>query len=264
MTTPISTAASAVAEQEHVNAVFGSKPLGSFTQALLDSEATALRKQLDEAKAQIEKERISRSLTWTKIIAAHEKVRDEAISERDAALARLAAVEAEGKRNALSLFSMTEAYSAAHIALSDAGVGDGGKDVSHRIGLLRAKVTKLEAEAGAMRTALEDSGPCECDTEVGYICDRCNKWKLALATDAGSSLLARLQAAEADTKRLEHIKSGCLTLQCCEDHGYDDADVHWEVIEYHMAEPKERMIGYGRTPQEAIDAAMSPQPEEGR
>lgn len=38
--------------------------------------------------------------------------------------------------------------------------------------------------------------------------------------------------------------------------GGDDADVGWHVIEYHMAKPHERRIGYGKTPRQAIDAAI--------
>lgn len=37
--------------------------------------------------------------------------------------------------------------------------------------------------------------------------------------------------------------------------GGDDYDVEWTVVSYHMAEPKERVVGRGSTPREAIQDA---------
>ena len=36
-----------------------------------------------------------------------------------------------------------------------------------------------------------------------------------------------------------------------------DADTIWEVVDYYMAEPKERIIGTGATPAQAIDQAIA-------
>jgi len=38
--------------------------------------------------------------------------------------------------------------------------------------------------------------------------------------------------------------------------GGGDFDIAWNVIEHYMAEPRERKIGYGRTPVEAIKEAL--------
>ena len=51
-------------------------------------------------------------------------------------------------------------------------------------------------------------------------------------------------------------------LRCVDDRGFDDADYHWEVIKHHMGKPHERMIGYGRTIEEAlVDAFDTPNDE---
>lgn len=36
----------------------------------------------------------------------------------------------------------------------------------------------------------------------------------------------------------------------------DDADMHWEVFEFHMAKPHKRSIGWGKTIRKAIKSAM--------
>lgn len=57
---------------------------------------------------------------------------------------------------------------------------------------------------------------------------------------------------------LEWLQDTCCDLRCVDiPTGGDDADVGWIVIEHHMAEPKERTIGYGNTPLEAINDAQA-------
>lgn len=75
--------------------------------------------------------------------------------------------------------------------------------------------------------------------------------------------------SSADTERLdlwEIIEDEAWTIQAVDE--YDslagDGDVRWDVIQYHMAEPRERVVGTGRTPKaavlNAIDAARGAEP----
>lgn len=59
-----------------------------------------------------------------------------------------------------------------------------------------------------------------------------------------------------DTERLNWLESECAELRCKEDRGYDDADVYYEVWKFYMSLPRERPVGRGSTPREALDAAM--------
>ena len=64
-----------------------------------------------------------------------------------------------------------------------------------------------------------------------------------------------------DGKRLDFIENNTVDLRCHDapTAGGDDADVVWNVIEHHMAEPHEREIGWGNNAREAIDAARAQQ-----
>lgn len=56
-----------------------------------------------------------------------------------------------------------------------------------------------------------------------------------------------------DKDMLELIERGCLDVRCVTiQNGGDDADIGWEVVEHHQIKPRERVIGRGTTPREAI------------
>jgi hypothetical protein len=73
---------------------------------------------------------------------------------------------------------------------------------------------------------------------------------------AGSAAERETPAAHPDTERLNFLESECAELRCIEDRGPDDADLHYEVWKFFMQPPKERAVGMGTGPREAIDAAM--------
>lgn len=61
----------------------------------------------------------------------------------------------------------------------------------------------------------------------------------------------------AEDDYLSILAGQCWDLRCIDiPTGGDDSDIAWIVIEHHMAKPHERQIGHGRTPKEAIDAAL--------
>jgi hypothetical protein len=59
---------------------------------------------------------------------------------------------------------------------------------------------------------------------------------------------------------VERLENETCDLRCIEEHGAmsDDVGYHWEVVEHHMSEPRERTIGYGRTIIEALRDAFKP------
>ncbi|GCD73936.1 hypothetical protein NBRC3299_0228 [Acetobacter pasteurianus NBRC 3299] len=68
---------------------------------------------------------------------------------------------------------------------------------------------------------------------------------------------ARAECA-ADTRRLDYLDSGCCDVRFRAEPIADtgDADTYCDIIEHHMAAPKERIVGSGETIRAAIDAAM--------
>lgn len=62
----------------------------------------------------------------------------------------------------------------------------------------------------------------------------------------------------ADTRRLDWMDSGCCDVRFRSEPIADtgDADTYCDVIEHHIAAPKERIVGSGETVRRAIDAAM--------
>lgn len=56
------------------------------------------------------------------------------------------------------------------------------------------------------------------------------------------------------------IEEECWTLKCQSYPGMDDAEVGWEVIEYHMAKPHERVVASGSTPLRAMREAALARP----
>lgn len=210
------------------------------------SETASLRQQLEEAKARL-------VINGCAFRDAEQEIkkRNEALN---IALARVAELERE-RDEALRLLAKER---------------DEWHEENETSESLRARVAELEAQCAAMRDALEKAAPVNGLNPASDLCAYCNQkktkhlkscgWKIgraALSSTAGASLLAHVKELEKDKARMDEIEANTLTLKCCEDQGYDDADVHWEVIEYHMAEPKERMIGHGRTAREALSAAMA-------
>lgn len=56
---------------------------------------------------------------------------------------------------------------------------------------------------------------------------------------------------------LEIIEQNCWDLRCVSlPTGAGDADIGWEIVEHHMAPPKERIIGRGNSPMEALNEAL--------
>lgn len=60
------------------------------------------------------------------------------------------------------------------------------------------------------------------------------------------------EASARDAERLDWIEREACTVQAAT---AGEDDLHYEVVSYHMAFPFTRLIGYGATPREAIDAA---------
>lgn len=54
------------------------------------------------------------------------------------------------------------------------------------------------------------------------------------------------------------LEENCWDLRCIDiPTGSDDADTGWNIVEHHMSDPKERVIGTGRSPEEALKSATS-------
>lgn len=211
------------------------------------SETASLRQQLEEAEHR-------HCLRTADAIA--EKQAKEAALARVAEVERQLFVALKGKRP----FSDKLAQEVIDGQVKDMAV------VQATLATERARVAELEAQCAALVGLIKNAEPL---CNIGRVrlqsygeqlpeLNRCLELlEMAMSSTAGASLLAHVKELEKDKARLESITAGCWTLKCCEDVGYDDADYHWEVIEYHMAEPKERMIGHGRTPREALSAAMA-------
>lgn len=70
------------------------------------------------------------------------------------------------------------------------------------------------------------------------------------------------QSGEQLSQALEIIEQNCWDLRCVDiPTGADDADIGWQIIEHHMAPPKERIVGYGKSPMEALNEAMAVAPD---
>lgn len=74
---------------------------------------------------------------------------------------------------------------------------------------------------------------------------------------AADALSDETAAPHPDTERLSFLESECAELRCIEERGPDDADLHYEVRKFFMQPPRERAVGMGTGPREAIDAAMN-------
>ena len=81
--------------------------------------------------------------------------------------------------------------------------------------------------------------------------------------DARLQLQTKIQQLEAEKKGLSVIEDNSWDLRCInEPTGGDDYNIAWIIIEHHLAEPRERQIGYGKTPFEAIDQALKSEARE--
>lgn len=76
-------------------------------------------------------------------------------------------------------------------------------------------------------------------------------------TADNARLTAEVSELRKDRDRLCLVERQCLTVECYDSPtpGGDDSQEMWRVVEYHMAAPKARYIGYGTTPRAAIDDA---------
>lgn len=80
----------------------------------------------------------------------------------------------------------------------------------------------------------------------------------ALPESCSSFAAPAAQGDAKDAERLEFIENSTVDLRChSAPTGGDDSDIHWNVIEHHMAAPNEREIGWGNTARQAIDAAIA-------
>ena len=81
---------------------------------------------------------------------------------------------------------------------------------------------------------------------------------------AGEKTAVRMRAANHDTKLLDFVEAELVTVKCVSmpTPGGDDADTAFEIVQYHMAPPRERTIGYGSTARAAIrDAIRATDPQ---
>jgi hypothetical protein len=104
-------------------------------------------------------------------------------------------------------------------------------------------------------------GSCEDDIDEadpilknpqGYY-DRYSSWNGGKTGNAD-----RIIGAMNDRELLDFMEANLVTVKCVNipTPGGDDADTAFEVIQYHMAAPRERTIGYASTAREAIRAAI--------
>lgn len=57
---------------------------------------------------------------------------------------------------------------------------------------------------------------------------------------------------------LQILEGNCWDLRCIDiPTGGGDADIGWNIVEHHMGPPKERIVGRGRSPREALQDATS-------
>ena len=71
--------------------------------------------------------------------------------------------------------------------------------------------------------------------------------------DAIDARLTQPAQSVDDSALLNFMERECVTVRC---EATDDDDVEWDVVSYHMDAPKERVIGTGATPREALTAAL--------
>lgn len=88
------------------------------------------------------------------------------------------------------------------------------------------------------------------------VCHECGH---TTAATIAQSLARHTPVSQQVPEWLSVIEDECWDLRCTsEPTGGDDYDVLWHVVEHHEAEPKERVIGTGQTPIDALRRAQSP------
>ena len=69
--------------------------------------------------------------------------------------------------------------------------------------------------------------------------------------------VCRLEAENKQLEKYEAIEENAWDLRCTDiPTGGDDYDIGWIIVEHHIVEPRERIIGRGKTPIEAITEAL--------
>jgi NTP pyrophosphatase (non-canonical NTP hydrolase) len=78
------------------------------------------------------------------------------------------------------------------------------------------------------------------------------------ARDALRSQTVSAPLASNASDPLETLEGNCWDLRCIDiPTGGGDADIGWNIVEHHMGPPKERIVGRGRSPREALQDATS-------
>ena len=67
---------------------------------------------------------------------------------------------------------------------------------------------------------------------------------------------------QAELDKYKALEENDWDLRCVDiPSGGDDFSIAWQVIEHYMAKPRERIIGRGLTPIEALEQALKEKPE---
>jgi hypothetical protein len=81
-------------------------------------------------------------------------------------------------------------------------------------------------------------------------------WATKAADRQSQAVSAPLASNASDP--LETLEGNCWDLRCIDiPTGGGDADIGWNIVEHHMGPPKERIVGRGRSPREALQDATS-------
>jgi len=115
-----------------------------------------------------------------------------------------------------------------------------------------AKVPEeTEEMVDAAVKVFEDAGA---DVDLGWLGEACRAYVAAASTTPQQS----------GEDWIKIIEANCWDLVCVsEPTGCGDADVVWQVIEHHMAEPKERVLAADLCPVRALENALNPPKQEG-
>ena len=114
-----------------------------------------------------------------------------------------------------------------------------------------------------------DGKPCpKCNAKLGEVCwPGINADLLAVKSlrEENEKLRAELARSSERIDVAKILEDNCWALRCIDiPTGAGDADIGWNVVEHHMAPPKERIVGTGNSPIEAIRDAVSRSTEGGK
>lgn len=121
---------------------------------------------------------------------------------------------------------------------------------------LQAEIDRLRNEPQTAPSDIERAFRDACD-EAGCAYDN------EALLEAIQALKERCQAVSAPlasnaSDPLETLEGNCWDLRCIDiPTGGGDADIGWNIVEHHMGPPKERIVGRGRSPREALQDATS-------